>query len=91
MKIVINTCYGGFSLPRDFCDTYGIDSIYDDDIERTDPRLVSYVERRGGVVECNCAKLRVVELPDTCTDWELNEYDGFEEIIFVADGKLHHI
>ena len=91
MKIVINTCYGGFSLPQDFCNIYGIDSVYDDSIERTDPRLISYVEQHGGVVKHRCAELRVVEIPDTCTDWELNEYDGFEVIIFIVDGKIHRI
>lgn len=89
MTIIINTCYGGFSLPEDFCKTYNMRRY--EDIERTDERLVNYVRERGGVVKCNCAELRLVELPDNMTDYEITEYDGYERVICVVNGKLVHL
>ena len=88
MKVVINTCFGGFSLPHAFCYTYGFDKY--DYIERTDERLINYVEERGGVVKEGSTKLRVVNVPDNCTDWEISEYDGAESIIYVVDGTIKH-
>lgn len=88
MKIVINTCYGGFSLPQDFCDTYGFEKY--DAITRTDERLVDYVNERGGLVKDGSTRLRIVDIPDDCTDWEISEYDGAEHVIYVLDGIIHH-
>ena len=91
MRIVINTCFGGFCVPEALCEAEGL-SRYDD-IERTDTRLVNFVETHadanGRYCE-GCAELEVVEIPDTCTDWELSEYDGMESIIYVVDGKICH-
>lgn len=88
MKIVINACYGGFSLPKEFCNLYGF-STYDD-IERTDSRLIDFVESKGGCIREHCAYLIIEAIPDEATDWEINEYDGYESIIYVLDGKIHH-
>lgn len=49
------------------------------------------VERDAEAASGRCAVLMVVEIPDNATDWELDEYDGLESIIYVADGKIHHI
>ena len=89
MKIVLNKAYGGFNLPEGFKTLYNI-TTYDEEwaVERTDERLIHYVELNGG--EQRYGELVVVEVPDTCTDWELDEYDGFESIIYVVDGKIHH-
>jgi hypothetical protein len=89
MKIVTNSCYGGFSLPEEFCNLYGF-STYGD-IERTDPRLIGFVESKGGCVKEHCACLVVDEIPDEATDWEISDYDGYESIICVVDGKIRHI
>lgn len=93
MKMVLNRNRGGFNLniPQDFCDTYDLGDAWGvrNDIKRDDPRLVKWVEdradRRG-----KCGDLAVVEIPDSCTDWEIDEYDGIESIVYVVDGKLHH-
>lgn len=87
MKIVVNREFGGFSLPETFCKEYGF-SAYDD-IDRTDARLVRFIENNGGEVEVFCGTLEVAEIPDKSTDWELNDYDGMESIIYVVDGKIH--
>lgn len=88
MKIVINREYGGFSLPEAFCERYGFDTY--DDIDRTDKRLINFVEDNGGEVEVFCEILEITEIPDTATDWEIFEYDGLETVIYVLDGKIHH-
>ena len=88
MKIIINRCWGGFHIPEEFAAAHGLEPY--DDIERTDPELVAFVESHGGCFSEGCAKLVVVELPETCTDWELNEYDGMESITYVVWGKLYH-
>lgn len=82
MKIVINKCYGGFSLSEEAYkylgipwDGYGFK--YDD--KRTDPKLVECVETLGNAASGVYAQLRVVEIPDGI-DWEIGDYDGVEWI-----------
>lgn len=84
MKIVLNQDYGGFHLPSEYCDLcecgrydYGMK-------ERLDPVLIKIVEEG-----CDNPDLEVVEIPDTATDWQLQEYDGMESVVYVVDGKLH--
>lgn len=89
MKLVINRCIGGsFRLPSKFCERYGLDTH--DDIDRTDERLISYVEENGGEVEREDSFLHVVEIPDNATDWKLDDYCGIEEITYVVDGKIYY-
>ena len=88
MTIITNRCWGGFSLPADFCETYDLEQY--DDIDRTDERLVNYVREHNNVAEFGYSKLAAVEIPDEATDWEINDYDGMETIIYVVDGKIHH-
>lgn len=88
MTIIINKCYGGFHIPEALCEAEEL-SRYDD-IERTDSRLVEFVQSHGGDYREGCARLVAVEVPEDATDWELDEYDGFESIIYVVGGKLYH-
>lgn len=97
MKIVINSSFGGFSLPIEFCELLnkynenGKPDIYDweDEIERTDERLINFLENNEKYSVPSYTSLEVVEIPDNATDWEINEYDGAENIIYVVDGKIH--
>lgn len=87
MKIVINDCFGGCELSEDFLDKYGKEFK---GLKRNDPRLVAAIEEFGEEESSGyCAKLHIVEIPDDCTDYYVNEYDGAEEVIYVKDGKLH--
>jgi hypothetical protein len=132
MKIVINKCFGGFSLspkalkqymalkgrkcyffkpnyPEDtntplsleeankpglFISAYDIPNPNDLDKEnrgkhyiyvsrsddvRADPDLISVVEKLGEAASGQCAKLKIVEIPDGI-EWEIEEYDGLESI-----------
>ena len=84
MKIVINRCFGGFSLSEkayEFLgkewDSYG----YEFNEHRTDPQLVECVEKLGDEANGRCARLKVIEIPDD-VKWDIYNYDGLE---FVYD------
>lgn len=89
MIMVLNKTWGGFHLPKEFCDQYGFYRY--DDIERDDFRLVEFIQSHDGEYKGDRVILRVVEIPEEATDWEMNEYDGFESITYVVNGKIHHI
>lgn len=87
MKIVINECYGGFGVSKDFCEDYNIpvkESGYffrpKEEISRTDPRLIEYIEKYGSKKASGmCAFLCVEEIPKG-TAYCIREYDGYESI-----------
>ena len=92
MKIVINACFGGFELPTEFCTIYELDRY--DNIDRTDTRLVDFLETYFEATgeesySGRFSELVIEEIPDTSTDWHISEYDGVESLIYVVDGKLH--
>ena len=74
-KIVINRCYGGFSLSYDALQALGIESEYD--IERDDPKLVAVVESMGDKATGRDSNLKIVEIPDD-VQYFIDEYDGIE-------------
>lgn len=95
MKVVINTCFGGFGLSKEamdlYCEKKGInpgkwnekwkfyEDVYHGDIERNDPVLVEVVETLGKKSSGWAAELRIVEIPDGI-EWFIDEYDGREHI-----------
>lgn len=90
MKLVINTCYGGFELSDKAEKMLGGENAYE--LERDDPKLVEVVETLGKeAYNTDVSRLSVVEIPDNATDYEVNEYDGYESVIYVVDGKIHHV
>lgn len=89
MKIVINRCFGGFSVSDAVVEALHLDSAWAD-VERTDPTLIAMVEEDARAASGLCARLKVIEIPDAATDWEFEEYDGMETITYVLDGKIHH-
>jgi hypothetical protein len=83
MKMVINAGYGGFGL--------GVaeqheDWVRDLEFDRFNAELVEFVETYPN----ECGDLAIVTIPDEATDWEMNEYDGWESVIYVLDGKIIH-
>lgn len=67
MKIVINKCYGGFSLSRAGMEYMGLERDgfgHCRDLPRHDPKLVECVEKLGDQASGSLAKLTVVEIPD---------------------------
>lgn len=90
MLIVLNKCWGGFSLSAQAAEVLGLDSGYSD-ISPTDPALIALIQEHGSEwVSGRFAHLCIVEIPDEATDWEKNEYDGMESITYVVGGKLYH-
>ena len=81
MKVVINKCYGGFSLSEKAYKELGLKDSYDSigKIERNDPRLVEVVERLGKESWGPHSELKVVEIPGD-VEYEIDEYDGIEWI-----------
>lgn len=82
MKIVINSAFGGFG--------YQVDPRYEDMVrshrdDRTNPELIHFVENNPLL----CGDLEVVIIPDSVTDWYIDEYDGRETVIYVMDGKIY--
>ena len=89
MKYIINKCYGVFHINPVILDDLNLFGKDDEEL-RTNNTLIGLIEK-GEAVGLFYSKPKVVEIPDEATDWELNEYDGFESITYVLDGKLHHI
>lgn len=83
MKIIINTCYGGFGLSEKalalFNERSGTVITYAGHIERNNHILVEIVEQLGEAAGDCFSKLRVVEIPDD-VKWHIDEGDGRETI-----------
>lgn len=93
-KIVINKCYGGFSLSQEALDLYAkakgldtgdwnkwgyYDNISEREIARHDPVLIDIVEQLGKKANGKYADLYIVEIPDD-VKYVIEEYDGQEWI-----------
>ena len=90
MKIVLNKRYGGFSIPDAYLESIGEEWLSAEEA-RTDPRFIEWLEtHHNGVFAGRHSKLCVRELPEGITDWEVDEYDGFETATYVLNGKLGH-
>ena len=82
MKVVINGCYGGYSLSDEALDYLGIPgaSRYTYDNDRTNPKLVECVEKLGEAASHGLgSSLYVVEVPDD-VEWTITDYDGIEQV-----------
>ena len=84
MKVVINNCYGGFSLSDagiarylELADLVITGDFYDRDIPRDDAALIQVVEELGDAANGFAADLKIVDIPDG-VDWYIEEYDGNE-------------
>ena len=85
MKIVLNKDYGGFHLPREYAEATDT-NFYDDSFEvRTDPDLIEYITAHPHETD-----LKVVEISDEATDYDILEYDGLESISYVVNGKIYY-
>ena len=87
MKFVLNKCYGGFRLPKGFLDIHPAADEWD--IRRDDLELIAYCEEHPDELDFSCTHLRVVEISDFATDYEITEYDGAESLVYVVDGRLN--
>ena len=93
MKVVINRCYGGFSISKkaaEYMAERGSEIAKKDlslpseyfhsyDYERTDPLLIEAIETLGKEANGDSANLAIIEIPNDM-DWYIDEYDGMESI-----------
>ena len=81
--IVINTCFGGFSLSDEAKELYATKADkpieYSWNLEPDDPILVAVVTELGTDANGMSSDLKVVEVPDGVS-WTIKEYDGMEHI-----------
>ena len=81
-KIVINSCYGGFELSEFAAEQLGV-STYDAEHLRDSEELVALIETYGSqAISGECAKLKIIKIPDNATGWTVEEYDGKETLIY---------
>lgn len=90
MFFILNKCYGGFSLSPFAMERLGISDPYACLTPLQVDALAALIAEFGSE-RCSGsnAKLKVVEVPDTITDWTIDEYDGIEVLTYVLDGKIH--
>ncbi len=75
IKVVINSCYGGFGLSTlAIKELGGRDDFYEN---RSDPDLVKVVEELKNKANRSYSKLESVEIPDD-VEWAIEDYDGIE-------------
>ena len=91
MKIVLNKCYGGFSISDECAEKICVNKYDTSEEVRTNLALITAVLENPRLASGMFSALRVVTIPDEATDYEIDEYDGHERITYVLDGKLHHI
>ena len=85
MKIVLNKCFGGFSISQWAINKLGLTDVeayrkYRDGQNRDCPELIALIEQYGSdKVSGQCADLQVVELNFNIADFIVDR-DGKEEI-----------
>ena len=89
MKVVLNRCYGGFSLSEEFCKAYPQFKCYGEDQDNQE--LIKCIEEFGIDAQGDMAEFKIFELPNETTDYYIDEYDGYNQLIYVVDGKLNFV
>ena len=91
MTFILNKCYGGWSISDFAMEQLGLDSNYPD-MDEVDEKKLARLINEYGSEKCSghSAKLKVIEIPDNATDWDIEDYDGVERIVYVVNGKLNY-
>ena len=84
MKVVINSCFGGFSLSKKAYEFLGLEwdgygYAYNSIDLRTARELVECVETLGKEASGTFAQLKVIDIPDDA-NYQIKENDGRERI-----------
>lgn len=92
MKVAVNLCYGNFVL-SDRVEAELHDWVnYADHSFRSSPPLVNAIERHGtDYCSTDSSIIGLAYIPNNATDYEIVEFEGFESIIAVVNGKIVHI
>jgi len=84
MKVVINKCFGGFSISEEAYKYLGLEwdrhgYAFNEHNMRVHVNLIEVIEALGPKANGRHAELKIVEVPnDVC--WRIEEYDGRESI-----------
>ena len=94
MEILINRCYGGFGV-SDFGlaklrENNIMDDVYGYAI-RTNSEFIKLFGRYGDKLFDEDSDVELEILPDDITDYDIQEYDGYETVIYVLDGKINYL
>lgn len=86
MKVLYNTCYGGFGFSKQFVEEFNkrhpdrpkkLEEWHE---ERIDPDIIALYEEKGSVWSSGyCAKLNIDEIPED-VEFHIREYDGMESV-----------
>ena len=91
MTFILNKRYGGWSLSDFAVEKLGLPDGYPYLSDELVTKIAALIEEYGSEkISGTFAKLKVVTIPDNYTDFEVNEYDGVEELTYVVDGKIYH-
>lgn len=98
MKVMYNGSWGGFDIPKQARDLYlertGRKwSPYDDNRSfnelRADVDMIAIVEELGDEVFNENYPVAIAEFPDEATDFLITDYDGWESVYYVLNGKIY--
>jgi hypothetical protein len=86
MKILYNTCYGGFNFSKQFVKEFNDrhpdrpKKLEEWNEERTDPDVIALFEEKGSVWSSGAySNLDIEEIPDD-VEFRIREYDGMESV-----------
>ena len=86
MKVVLNRCYGRFSLSEEFCKAYPQFHCYGEDQDNQE--LIKCIEEFGiNNAQGDMAEFKIFELPKETTDYYIDECGGYEQLTYVVHGK----
>lgn len=86
MKIAINACYGGWELSKDFLKKY---PQFKEECGRDDVEFINCLEEFGlKEASGKYSKIVIAEISNEATDFIIEEYDGYETIIYVVNGVI---
>ena len=87
MKLILHRGFGGFAVSDFVVETLGLDDPYLLG-DRADDFIDLWMQYGPDICSGAHANIWVIEIPDEATDWEIIDYDGFERVVYVLDGKL---
>lgn len=92
MKIAVNVSYGGFNVPEELDEKLYNKYGDENDSLRTAPELIEWLESHNNEYKAGFGTHVVVkEIPDTATDWLVEDYDGIETLFYVINGKIKRL
>ena len=90
MEVVGNRLFGGFELSKEFCKAYPQFKRYGE--EQDNQELIKCIEEFGiKQAQGESSLFQIFEWRQETTDYYINEYDGYNELIYVVDGQLNFI